>query len=232
MPDSRMLAATTALVCAAGLLTGCGSQPALGESAQAESTAPITKDTKPMDDMAQATFGGGCFWCTEAVFLEMKGVEKVTSGYSGGEIKNPTYEQICTGTTGHAEVIHIQFNPEEVSFEELLEVFFKTHDPTTLNRQGADFGTQYRSVVFYHSKEQKEAAEAIIKELNAADAYDDPIVTEVTEFDILYPAEQYHQNYYARNSGQGYCQAVVRPKVEKFRKVFADKVKKSEEAAK
>lgn len=185
-----------------------------------------------MENMAQATFGGGCFWCTEAVFLEMKGVEKVTSGYSGGNVKNPTYEQICTGATGHAEVVHIQYDPQQASFAELLEVFFKTHDPTTLNRQGADSGTQYRSVVFYHSKEQKETAEKIIKDLNSAGAYDDPIVTEVTEFEVLYPAEQYHQNYYARNPNQGYCQAVVRPKVEKFRKVFVDKMKEPAEEAK
>lgn len=187
---------------------------------------------KPMGNYETATFGGGCFWCTEAVFLELKGVEKVTSGYSGGQVPNPTYEQIGTGTTGHAEAIQIEYDPEKVKFSELLEVHFKTHDPTTLNRQGADVGTQYRSVVFYHDQEQKKITEQVIKALNAEGAYDDPLVTEVAEFEKFYPAEDYHQDFFANNPQQGYCRAVVRPKVEKFRKVFADKLKESATADK
>jgi peptide-methionine (S)-S-oxide reductase len=168
------------------------------------------------------TLGGGCFWCTEAVFLEMKGVKNVTPGFSGGHIKNPAYREVITGRTGHAEVIRIEFDPAEVSFKEILKVFFLTHDPTTLNRQGADVGTQYRSAIFYHSEEQKKIAEEIILNLTREKAYDNPIVTEVTQFTNFYVAEDYHHNYFSRNPNQPYCQYVVAPKVEKFRKVFPD----------
>lgn len=173
----------------------------------------------------KATLGGGCFWCTEAVFLGMKGVETVTPGYSGGHIKNPAYREVITGRTGHAEVVQITFNPEIVTFTEILEVFFMTHDPTTLNRQGADTGTQYRSAIFYHSTEQKSIAENVIHLFEKEKVYDTPIVTEVTAFSNFYEAEDYHKNYFARNPDQPYCQFVVAPKVEKFRKVFKEKVK-------
>ena len=177
-------------------------------------------------NLEKATLGGGCFWCTEAVYLQLKGVTDVKPGYSGGHVKNPAYREVCNGTTGHAEVVQVTFDPEQVSFSEILEVFFKTHDPTTLNRQGNDVGTQYRSAVFYHSDEQKEIAEKIIIQFENEKVYDDPIVTEVTAFDTFYPAEDYHINYFARNKNQPYCQFVVAPKVEKFEKIFKDKLKK------
>ena len=183
-------------------------------------------DQKPMNNELQvATFGAGCFWCTEAVFLNVKGVSKVVSGYEGGKVKNPSYREVCTGETGHAEVTQITFDPSKVTFEELLEVFWNTHDPTTLNKQGADEGTQYRSVVFYHDDVQKKTAEAYKKQLEASHVYKSPIVTEISAASTFYPAEDYHQNYYALNSNQGYCQYVIRPKVEKFKKQFASKVK-------
>jgi peptide-methionine (S)-S-oxide reductase len=183
-------------------------------------------ETKPMNNELQvATFGAGCFWCTEAVFLNLKGVSKVVSGYEGGKVKNPSYREVCTGETGHAEVTQITFDPSKVSFEELLEVFWNTHDPTTLNKQGADEGTQYRSVVFYHNAEQKKVAEAYKKQLDASHVYKTPIVTEISPASTFYPAEDYHQNYYALNPNQGYCQYVIRPKVEKFKKQFASKLK-------
>lgn len=172
-----------------------------------------------------ATFGGGCFWCTEAIFKSLKGVETVESGYSGGKSPHPTYREVCSGETGHAEVIQITFDPAVISFRELLEVFWETHDPTTLNRQGADVGTQYRSAVFYHSPEQKEIAEKYKAELNKENVFDKPVVTEITPFDKFYKAEAYHQDYYNNNSTQGYCQIVIVPKLEKFRKVFKDKLK-------
>ena len=172
-----------------------------------------------------ATFGAGCFWCTEAVFLNLKGVEKVESGYSGGKIKNPSYREISTGTTGHAEVTQITYDAKTVSFEDLLEVFWNTHDPTTLNRQGADEGTQYRSVVFYHNEIQKTTAEAYLKQLETSKIYKNPIVTEISPLTNFFKAEDYHQNYYALNPNQGYCQYVIRPKVDKFKKQFASKLK-------
>ena len=172
-----------------------------------------------------ATFGGGCFWCTEAIFKSLKGVETVESGYSGGKTKNPSYKDICTGETGHAEVIQITFNSKEISFRELLEVFWETHDPTTLNRQGADYGTQYRSAIFYHTTEQKETAEKYKAELNIENVYKKPVVTEITAFDVFYKAENYHQDYFANNRAQGYCQFVIVPKIDKFRKIFKDKLK-------
>jgi peptide-methionine (S)-S-oxide reductase len=173
-----------------------------------------------------ATLAGGCFWCLEAVFDDMKGVESVESGYMGGKTANPTYEEVCSGQSGHAEVVQLTFDPSAVSFREILEVFFVIHDPTTLNRQGNDVGTQYRSAVFYHSPEQKSAAEQVIAKLNSARIYDDPIVTEVAAASKYYVAENYHQEYYRRNPGQPYCAYVVRPKVAKFRKHFLEKLKK------
>lgn len=172
-----------------------------------------------------ATLGGGCFWCVEAVFVEARGVDKVESGYTGGHVKDPTYQQICTDTTGHAEVVQITFDPKGISFREILQIFFASHDPTTLNRQGADSGSQYRSAIFYHSPEQKRIAEELIQELNAEKIWSGPIVTQVVAAEKFYRAEDYHQNYYRDNPRQPYCQAVVAPKVAKFRKTFADKRK-------
>jgi len=175
-----------------------------------------------------ATFGAGCFWCVEAVFLELKGVLSVESGYSGGQTPNPTYEQICTGTTGHAEVCRIRYDPNKTTYDELLEVFWKTHDPTTLNRQGADIGTQYRSVVFFHNQRQKDLAEKYRAELDASEAFENPIVTEIVPVVEFFPAEKYHQDYYRNNPQQGYCRVVIGPKLEKFRKVFKDRLKTTE----
>jgi peptide-methionine (S)-S-oxide reductase len=172
-----------------------------------------------------ATLGGGCFWCLEAVFEQLRGVERVISGYCGGTTANPTYRQVCGGGTGHAEVVQLTFNPAVVTFRELLEIFFAIHDPTTPNRQGADVGTQYRSAIFYHIPEQKQTAEGLIAELNAANIWDDPIVSEVVPFTAFYPAEDYHQGYFRQNAGQPYCQAVVAPKVAKFRKQFLGKLR-------
>lgn len=176
-------------------------------------------------DTETATFGGGCFWCTEAVFLQMRGVKSVTSGYTGGHKPNPTYDDICDGDTGHAEVVQIVFDPKVISFSELLEVHWRSHDPTTLNRQGNDRGPQYRSAVFYHSEQQRELAERYKAKIDAAGVYAKPLVTEITKASTFYPAEAYHQNYYAKNSGDGYCRVMIGPKVEKLRKVFAEKVK-------
>ena len=172
-----------------------------------------------------ATLGGGCFWCTEAVFDELKVVESVESGYSGGGIANPTYQQVCSGTTGHAEVIQVTFDPQVISFKEILEVFFTVHDPTTLNRQGADVGTQYRSVIFYHDEEQRRVAEEVIKKLDAEKLWDGPIVTEVAPFEAFYEAEDYHQEYFRLNGSQPYCRMVVAPKVAKFRQHYREKLK-------
>ncbi len=172
-----------------------------------------------------ATVAGGCFWCIEAPFEELQGVEKAVSGYSGGHVKNPTYQAVSNGSTGHAEVVQITFDPSVVSYREILEVLFTLHDPTTLNRQGNDVGTQYRSAIYYHSPEQKAIAEKFIAELTAAKAYKDPIVTEVTKFSEFYSAEAYHQEYYVNNPNQGYCSYVIAPKIKKFRKQFAAKLK-------
>ncbi|MBI1937861.1 MAG: peptide-methionine (S)-S-oxide reductase MsrA [Ignavibacteriales bacterium] len=172
------------------------------------------------------TLGTGCFWCTEAVFQRVKGVLKVESGYSGGTVPNPTYEAVCTGITGHAEVTQITYDPKIISYAELLEIFWKTHNPTTLNRQGADVGTQYRSAIFYHNNEQKELAEKYKHELDAAKIWDTAIVTEISQFKKFYKAENYHQNYYNDNSSAPYCSFVITPKLEKFEKVFKDKLKK------
>lgn len=173
-----------------------------------------------------ATFGTGCFWCTEAIFQQLKGVLKVTSGYSGGEVENPTYKQVCEGNTGHAEVIQIVYDPTKISFDELLKAFWESHDPTTLNRQGNDIGPQYRSVIFYHDNEQKEKAAKYKQELDKSKAFDNPIVTEVSPYSKFYVAENYHQDYYNNNGSQPYCYYVIRPKLEKFNKVFKDKLKK------
>ncbi|MBA3632557.1 MAG: peptide-methionine (S)-S-oxide reductase MsrA [Acidobacteria bacterium] len=178
------------------------------------------------NNVETATLGAGCFWCVEAVFDDLKGVQDVVSGYSGGHTENPTYQEVCSETTGHAEVIRLKFNPDEISFKEILQVFFAVHDPTTLNRQGNDIGTSYRSAIFYHSDKQKQIAEEVIKEVEAEGVYDNPIVTEVTPFDKFYTAEGYHQEYFANNPNQPYCAAVVAPKVAKFRKKFLDKLKK------
>ncbi len=172
-----------------------------------------------------ATLAGGCFWCLEAVFDNLQGVTDVISGYAGGTIVNPTYRQVCSGTTGHAEVVQIQFDPDVITYKDLLEVFFSIHDPTTLNRQGADVGEQYRSAIFFHTPEQKQTAEQVIRELSEEKIWPDPIVTEVTPITAFYPAEDYHQEYFANNPEQGYCQMVVSPKVAKFRKKFASRLK-------
>ena len=205
--------------------------------AVAMSTEPGKKSNHPNNNaeggksMAEAkldtaTFGEGCFWCTEAVFQRLEGVVSVESGYSGGTVPDPTYEQVCTGTTGHAEVTQIMYDPSKISYDELLRVFWKTHDPTTLNRQGNDAGTQYRSVIFYHDAKQKELAENYKKELDASGAWKDPIVTEISPFKVFYKAESYHQDYYNNNTYKPYCMFVIGPKLEKFEKVFKDKLKK------
>lgn len=183
-----------------------------------------TNQGKVTDRRAVATLGGGCFWCLEAVFAELRGVEAAVSGYSGGAMPNPTYQQVCSGRTGHAEVVQVIFDPQQISYEDILRVFFTIHDPTTLNRQGADVGTQYRSAIFYHSREQKETAQRVIAELEAAKVWDNPIVTEVTPFETFYRAEDYHQEYYKTNSSQPYCQVVIAPKLAKFRKTFTDRL--------
>jgi peptide-methionine (S)-S-oxide reductase len=181
--------------------------------------------TQTNQNAAVATLAGGCFWCLEAVYDDMQGIESVVSGYMGGRVENPTYQQVCTGTTGHAEVVQVTYDPDVVSYRDLLEVFFTIHDPTTLNRQGNDVGTQYRSAIFYHDEAQKETAESLIAELEEANVWDSPIVTEVAPLGTFYPAEDYHQDYYQNNAYQPYCQFVVRPKLEKFRQKFAERRK-------
>jgi peptide-methionine (S)-S-oxide reductase len=177
-------------------------------------------------NLETATLAAGCFWCVEAVFDDLRGVEDVVSGYSGGHKENPTYQEVCSETTGHAEVAQIKFDPQELSFKELLQVFFAVHDPTTLNRQGNDVGSSYRSAIFYHDDEQKRVAEEVIREVNQEAVYDNPIVTEVAPFDKFYPAENYHQEYFANNPNQPYCAAVVAPKVANFRQKFLTRLKK------
>lgn len=174
-----------------------------------------------------ATLGGGCFWCLEAVYVELRGVQRVISGYAGGTVVNPTYRQVCNGTTGHAEVVQISFDPQQVTYHDLLDIFFTIHDPTTLNRQGNDVGPQYRSAIFYHDEAQRQTAEAAIAELTAAKVWPRPIVTQIAPLTVFYPAEDYHQDYFANNAYQPYCQVVVAPKVAKFRKLYFDKLKKS-----
>jgi peptide-methionine (S)-S-oxide reductase len=202
----------------------------LQSCAQKENSNKIKTATTTMTNynikLDTATFGTGCFWCTEAIFQQIEGVEKVTSGYSGGTVVNPTYEQICTKTTGHAECLNILYNPAKITYEELLKVFWEVHDPTTLNRQGADVGTQYRSVIFYHNATQKLLAQNYKEALDKSGAWDNPVVTTLEPMTIFYAAEAYHQNYYNNNKSQGYCQFVIRPKLEKFEKVFKSKLKK------
>jgi peptide-methionine (S)-S-oxide reductase len=205
-------------ILAAALCAACGEHPK-------EVTSLMAAQEKEKPKSETATLGAGCFWCVEAVFQEVKGVTAVESGYTGGKSENPTYKEVCSGTSGHAEVCQIKFDPSVITFKDVLEVFFKTHDPTTLNRQGNDKGTQYRSVIYYHSKEQKELAEKIKKELDASGAWKDPIVTEISPLGKYTKAEEYHQNYFKTNPGQGYCAYVIAPKMEKFRKVFKEKLK-------
>ncbi len=202
------------------ILLGCNSKA--NNNVEKKNEAVMIDSSK----VEMATFGSGCFWCTEAIFEKLKGVINVESGYSGGNVPNPSYEAVCTGLTGHAECTQVTFDPSIITYTELLEVFFKTHDPTTLNRQGADSGTQYRSVIFYHNDQQKTIAEKVKKDLSEAKIWDDPIVTEITQFKKFYTAEDYHQDYYEKNPFQGYCNFVITPKVEKFKTVFADKIKK------
>jgi peptide-methionine (S)-S-oxide reductase len=190
---------------------------------------PMNAHTNPLSTQYQtAILGGGCFWCLEAVYTELRGVEKVVSGYAGGHIPNPSYTQVCTGITGHAEVVQVTFDPQVISFKELLKVFFTIHDPTTLNRQGADVGTQYRSAIFYHDEAQKATTEAVIQELGEAGLWYDPIVTQVTALQTFYPAEAYHQDYFKNNPQQGYCRAVIAPKVVKFRQKFMSQLKRND----
>jgi len=186
-----------------------------------------SSNNKSMENsqLDSATFGAGCFWCVDAVFQQLKGVKKVVSGYSGGTIKNPAYKEVCAGITGHAEVCQIYYNSNEITFQELLEVFWQTHDPTTLNRQGNDVGTQYRSAIFYHNENQKKVAEELKKKLNDSGAFSNPIITEISEFKNFYPAEDYHQNYYNLNGDEPYCQFLIKPKLDKFKKVFSEKLK-------
>ncbi len=204
-------------------LVGCAQ-----DRKQGKSVKEPKKSTSMKANMDTITFGSGCFWCTEAIFQQVKGVETVVSGYSGGHVVNPTYEQICEKNTGHAEVCQLVYDPSVVSIPELLEVFWQTHDPTTLNRQGNDVGPQYRSVIFYHSEEQRKAAEEYKAALDASGAFPRPIVTTVEPFKNFYRAEEYHQNYYKNNPSQAYCYFVIRPKLEKFEKVFKDKKKPNE----
>ena len=177
------------------------------------------------DHLETATLGGGCFWCVEAIYQDVQGVHSVLSGYAGGKVNNPTYQQVCTGTTGHAEVVQITFDPQIISYEDILYIFWRTHDPTTLNRQGADVGMQYRSVIYYHNDEQKAIAEKSKAETDASGLWSNPIVTEISPFTNFFEAEHYHQNYYSQNPQQPYCMAVIDPKVRKFKKQFADKLK-------
>lgn len=195
-------------------------------TASIDAQSILTKKSKMSDKLEIATLANGCFWCTEAIFQRLNGVEKLRSGYTGGTLKNPSYNDVTSGNTGHAEAIQIYFDPAVISFQEILDVFFSTHDPTTLNRQGYDVGTQYRSAIFYHSQEQEKVAKAFITALTEANVFDKKIVTEVTAFDTFYEAEAYHQNYYNNNKNQGYCVAVINPKLEKFIKKYKDKLKK------
>jgi peptide-methionine (S)-S-oxide reductase len=201
-------------------LTACAQQ----KSKKQLPSTPVSKSTNMHTEII--TLGNGCFWCTEAIFQQVKGVSKVTSGYSGGHVENPTYEEVCEKTTGHAEVLQVEFDTTQVSIDEILEIFWQTHDPTTLNKQGNDVGPQYRSVVFFHNDHQKERAEYFKKKLDESGAFGNPIVTAIEPFTNFYVAENYHQDYYKRNGNQPYCYFVIRPKLEKFEKAFKDKLKK------
>ena len=226
------MTALRSLTCFSLALLACLCQraPILETTAMAADNSSELKKSAPPATAAKtetATFGEGCFWCSEAVFQRLKGVKSVVSGYSGGDVDKPTYEQVCTGRTGHAEVIQITFDPAEIKFEDLLKVFWQTHDPTTLNRQGHDSGTQYRSAIFYHNEEQQKVAEAYKKQLDKSGTFKSPIVTEITAFKTFFPAENYHNNYFNLNPNQQYCQFVIRPKVEKFNKEFKELLKDS-----
>jgi peptide-methionine (S)-S-oxide reductase len=201
-------------------LTGCNQSSSQNQNVKKDNMNQVNNSK-----LEKATFGSGCFWCTEAIFERVKGVTSVASGYAGGKVENPSYEEVCTGKTGHAEVIQIKFDPSVVSFDELLEIFWKTHDPTTLNRQGADVGTQYRSVIFFHNDEQKNKAESYKDKLNKAGIWNDSIVTEISPYTNFYAAENYHQDYYEQNPDKGYCSFVITPKIEKFEKIFKNKLK-------
>lgn len=198
---------------------------ACGNVQQSSNQKQVSNKMDQSTELTEATFGAGCFWCVEAVFQELKGVKSVKAGYAGGAVKNPSYKEVCTGRTGHAEVARIEYDPSLISFAELLEVFWKTHDPTTLNRQGNDVGTQYRSVVFYHNEEQRKEAEFYKQQLDESKAYADPIVTTIEPLDNYYEAEDYHQDYYSNNTEASYCRFVIQPKLEKFRKAFETKLK-------
>lgn len=209
----------------AGLIVGLVVAVRLGGRFVSTESPTVLEPNLIPPGMARATFGSGCFWCTEAVFQELKGVQSVVSGYSGGSVQGPTYRQVCDGDTGHAEAVQITYDPSVISYEELLEAFWQSHDPTTKDRQGNDLGPQYRSVIFYHSEEQKRLAEHYKQKLDESGAFTGPIVTEIVPFTEFYRAEAYHQNYFADNPGQPYCRAIILPKVEKFKKVFRDKLK-------
>jgi peptide-methionine (S)-S-oxide reductase len=211
------------LLCMAGTLSSCAQSESHKVKEMDKSTNTTSDNTAAAIDTA--TFGEGCFWCSEAIFTQLKGVISVTSGYSGGQRENPTYEQVCSGATGHAEVIQVVYDPKQISYEDLLQAFWSSHDPTTLNRQGNDVGTQYRSVIFYHNPQQKELAEKYKEQIEKSHAYKDPIVTEIAPFTKFYKAEDYHQVYYQNHGSQPYCQFIIRPKVEKFQKQFKDKLK-------
>ena len=204
-------------------LASCAQNKKMSESKTFQQMNATTKENTHRVDTA--TFGAGCFWCVEAQFLQLKGVEKVESGFSGGQGANPTYKEVCTGTSGHAEVCNIYYDPSQITFDELLAAFWTCHDPTTLNRQGNDVGSQYRSVIFYHDQAQREKGESYKKKLNDEKVFNSAVVTEISPYAAFYKAEDYHQNYYSANGEQGYCQFVIRPKVEKFRKVFKEKLK-------
>jgi peptide-methionine (S)-S-oxide reductase len=214
---AALIAGSIAILWASGVMSGPAPQV---EPGYAEPAGPPPAPAPVGHELA--TLGAGCFWCTEAVFQKLDGVGSVVSGYSGGSVKNPTYKQVCTGDTGHAEVIQLTFDPAVVSFAQILEVFWKTHDPTTLNHQGHDFGTQYRSVVFYHTEEQLHSAEEQKQKLGAANVFDGPIVTEITRFSEFYPAEKMHQNFYVANPQHGYCRAIIGPKLDKLDKVLKE----------
>jgi peptide-methionine (S)-S-oxide reductase len=229
-PSRTRIATLALLALAGGYAMNSENSPAAepAKKKPGETTSAVGSAAKPDSKKLElATFGNGCFWCTEAVFEELNGVEKAVSGYSGGRVPNPTYEQVSTGLTGHAEVIQVAYDPKIISYAELLEVFWMTHDPTTLNRQGPDTGPQYRSAVFYHNDDQRREAEYYKEKLDESKAFSGPIVTEITKFEKFYPAEDKHQEYYAANSREPYCRAVIRPKVVKVRKAFKDKLKVS-----
>jgi peptide-methionine (S)-S-oxide reductase len=228
MMTVRIFKPAVTFVAAVFFITACGQNKtnSNSETMPTENQGAAEASSSGGSHIDTATFGAGCFWCVEAIFQRLDGVLKVESGYSGGSVKNPSYKEVCNGTTGHAEVIRLTYDRSKVSYDELLEVFWKTHDPTTPNRQGNDVGTQYRSVVFYHNEEQRRTAEEYKKKINDEKAYPKPVITEISPLINYYPAENYHQNYYNQNGSQGYCQYVIQPKIEKFEKIFKDKMKK------